>query len=64
LPRVRKLQEIFTHAVNRPNLAYYTQVSDVIQRFVNECLADNIDPKDALKKIEEGIRELDEIYGE
>lgn len=63
LPHVEKLQEIFQHTVNRPNLAYYTQVSDVIQRFVNRCLAGRLEPDEALREIQTEIRQIHEIYG-
>lgn len=64
LPHVETLQDIFNHTVNRPNLSYYTQVSDVIQRFVNRCLAGKLNSETALKEIQKKIRQINEIYQE
>jgi multiple sugar transport system substrate-binding protein len=62
LPHLTKLKEVFEHAVSRPNLPYYTQVSEIIQRYVNSCLAGNIQPGEALGKAQAEIDELKKLY--
>jgi multiple sugar transport system substrate-binding protein len=62
LPHLTKLKEVFEHAVSRPNLPYYTQVSEIIQRYVNSCLAGNIQSAEALVKAQAEIDELKNLY--
>jgi multiple sugar transport system substrate-binding protein len=62
LPHLRKLKEVFEHTVSRPNLPYYTQVSEIIQRYVNSCLAGNIQPLEALVKAQAEAEELKKLY--
>jgi len=62
LPHLTKLKEVFEHAVSRPNLPYYTQVSEIIQRYVNSCLSANIQPAEALLKAQTEIDELKKLY--
>jgi multiple sugar transport system substrate-binding protein len=63
LPHLQKLKEVFHHAVARPNLPYYTQISEIIQRYVNGCLAEEMKPEIALKKAREEINEIIKEYG-
>ena len=63
-PQLKILYEAFQHAVSRPVLSYYSEVSDIIQRYVNRCLADKISPEDALNKCQEEIKSLVIIYSE
>ncbi len=62
LPHLTRLKEVFTHAVSRPNLPYYTKVSEIIQRNVNDCLSGNMPAADALQKAQEEIDEMVELY--
>jgi multiple sugar transport system substrate-binding protein len=62
LPHLTKLKEVFEHAVSRPNLPYYTQLSEIIQRYINSCLAGNIQPDEALVKAQAEINELKKLY--
>jgi multiple sugar transport system substrate-binding protein len=64
LPHLQKLKEVFHHAVARPNLPYYTQISGIIQRYVNGCLAEEMKPETALKKAQEEVNEIIKEYGE
>ncbi len=63
LPYLKHLKEVFHHSVARPNVPYYTQVSEVIQRYVNQCLAGKIDAPAALDKMQKEISKIAEIYG-
>ena len=63
-PQIKTLYEAFQHAVARPMLPYYSEVSDIMQRYVNQCLAGKISAKDALNKCQEEIKSLEEIYSD
>jgi multiple sugar transport system substrate-binding protein len=62
-PRIKILYDAFQHAVARPRLPYYNEVSDIIQRYVNQCLAGKISPSDALNESQDEIQSLENIYG-
>ncbi|RQV99525.1 MAG: ABC transporter substrate-binding protein, partial [Calditrichaeota bacterium] len=62
VPHLERLREVFEFAVARPNIPYYTQVSEVIQRYVNRCLAGRTDAQTALKNIQEEIGRIKDIY--
>jgi multiple sugar transport system substrate-binding protein len=63
-PQLKILYEAFQHAVARPVLPYYSEVSDIMQRYVNRCLAGKITPVDALTKSQQEINSLEKIYSE
>jgi multiple sugar transport system substrate-binding protein len=63
LPTVKILYDALQHTVARPTLPYYSQMSDVIQRYVNDCLSGKIKPKEALRKMQNEEDELVKIYG-
>ena len=62
IPRLKILYEVFKSAVARPKIPYYTQVSEVIQRYVNNCLADKISPENALAGMQKEIDRIADIY--
>ena len=64
LPHLERLREVFSHAVARPNLPYYTLVSEIIQRYVNNCLAGEMTPEDALNHSQREVKEVMQIYGQ
>ena len=61
-PQIKILYNAFKHSVARPVLPYYNEVSDVIQRYVNQCLAGKISASDALNKSQKEIQALEKIY--
>ena len=63
IPHVNILKETLENSVARPVLAYYPQLSDVMQRFINNCLAGKMTPEEALNKIQNEAEELGELYG-
>ncbi len=63
LPTVKVLYNALQHTVARPELPYYSQVSDVIQRYVNDCLAGKLKPGKALKEMQKEEVQLEKIYG-
>jgi len=64
LPHLKTLKYVFDNTVSRPTVPYYAQISEVIQRNVNNCLANKISPSDALKEIEIEMKNIIKIYGE
>ena len=63
-PHLKTLEEIFTNSVSRPTLPYYLQISEVIQRWANKCLAGKADAKEALSEMQNEINKIEEIYAE
>jgi multiple sugar transport system substrate-binding protein len=64
LPHFGKLEEVFKSIVLRPDIAYYPQVSAVIQRLANETLAGKLAPAEALSRMQKEIEELSAFYDE
>ena len=64
LPHLKELYYVFKHTVARPTLPYYSQISDIIQRYVNDCLAGKIKPKIALDKMQKEVNQITKIYEE
>ncbi len=62
IPRVKILKAAFDHTVARPALPYYQQVSEVIRRYINNCLAGKESPADALKTIANELGEIEKLY--
>ena len=61
-PQIKILYDAFQHAVARPVLPFYNEVSDIIQRYVNQCLAGKISSSDALNRSQREIQSLENIY--
>jgi multiple sugar transport system substrate-binding protein len=64
LPHLKRLRDVFRNAAARPNLPYYTQISAIIQRYVNDCLAGNRSPEKALQAAQKNIARLSALYEE
>lgn len=62
IPHVNILKSSLENSDARPALAFYPQVSEIIQRFVNNCIAGSITPEDALNKIQEEGEDLMRLY--
>jgi multiple sugar transport system substrate-binding protein len=62
MPHLARLQSVFELAVARPDVPYYSQISTVIQRYANECLADKIGAAEALKQMQNQINEVEKAY--
>lgn len=62
LPHFVRLREVFENAQPRPNVPYYTQISEVIQRYVSKILAGELSPKDALEAAEREAQKVVERY--
>jgi multiple sugar transport system substrate-binding protein len=61
-PRLEVLYDVLNSAVLRPTIPYYPQISDIIQRYVNDCLAGKISPADALKGMQSEINDISKLY--
>lgn len=56
------LKHAFLNAVPRPTVPYYTQISLVLQKYINDAIAGNQPPDEALKKAQEEIQEIIKTY--
>ncbi|NIM96615.1 MAG: ABC transporter substrate-binding protein, partial [candidate division Zixibacteria bacterium] len=63
-PHLHILSGIFENAVSRPTLPYYTQLSEIIQRYLNACLSGKIQPAQALGQMQEEVENLSGMYYE
>lgn len=64
LPYIGLVQKVFKSAVNRPAMPCYTQVSQIIQLHVNNCLMGKTGPEQALRNIREEYRNIISVYEE
>ncbi|HCJ66559.1 MAG TPA: transcriptional antiterminator, partial [Elusimicrobia bacterium] len=64
IPHFVDLRTIFENTYPRPNLPYYTQISEVLQRSLNAILAGKLSAGVALKKAEEEIQNVTQRYRE
>jgi len=62
LPHFIQLREVFENAQPRPNLPYYTQVSEVIQRYLSKILAGEMTPEAGLAAAEREVENVVERY--
>ena len=56
------LKKVFLTAVPRPAVPYYTQISLVLQKYINDAIAGNQNPDEALRKAQEEIEEIIKTY--
>jgi len=61
-PHYRQLKAVFQHAVPRPLLPYYTQVSAIVQRNLNSVLADRMSAANALEAAQAEVDALQKRY--
>jgi multiple sugar transport system substrate-binding protein len=62
VPHLRELAAVFENALPRPNVPWYTQVSEAIQPHLNAALAGSVSPADALQKAEEAAVRIADTY--
>ena len=62
LPHFANLREVFENAKPRPNLPYYTQISEVIQRYISGILAGELTPEVAFLSAEREAQKVVERY--
>ena len=61
-PHYRELKDVFQNAQPRPLLPYYTQISAIVQRYINSVLAGREAPEPALNKAQHEIDALQQRY--
>ncbi|UCD94953.1 MAG: ABC transporter substrate-binding protein [Candidatus Zixiibacteriota bacterium] len=62
MPHLAQLRGVFENAVSRPNLPYYTRLSEVLQKYINAALAGKLTPKKALTEVEREAQKIVERY--
>ncbi len=62
-PHLAELREVFEHLTPRPNLPYYTLISQVLQRELNSVLSGRQSSQDALLSAETQAQKIMEQYG-
>jgi multiple sugar transport system substrate-binding protein len=63
LPHFAILRKAFENLLPRPNLSYYTQISEVIQPHINAVLSNELTPEVALMKAEKEAQSIMARYG-
>jgi len=61
-PVIGELREVFTKAVPRPQVPYYSELSTALQRHLNAALAGTIPPKEALDQAQEEVEAVVDRY--
>ncbi len=64
LPHMDVIRKAAENSVARPNLPYYTQISEVIQKYVNSAIADRKEPSEALNQAQQEIKAVMDAYDE
>ena len=63
LPHFTTLRNVFINATPRPNLPFYTLISDALQRNINGLLSGKIDANEALSSAQKDIQKIVNQYG-
>lgn len=58
LPHFKELKDVFENAIPRPNLPYYTQISEILQKYINSAISENIEIDKALRFAEKEANEI------
>jgi multiple sugar transport system substrate-binding protein len=64
LPHLTVLKRALESSVTRPSSPYYTQLSEIIQIFVNGALAGKIESGEALRKAQKELEKIEKAYHE
>jgi multiple sugar transport system substrate-binding protein len=64
MPHMNVLKKAFENAVARPNFPYYTQISEVLQRYVNAAISGKLEPEEAVKLSHAEVEEIVKRYHE
>jgi len=62
MPHFKELKNIFKNTVPRPNVPYYTHISDVLQKQINSAIAGKISPEESLSNAETEIKKIIQRY--
>ncbi len=61
-PHMIELKELFKGAIPRPSVPYYTQMSDVMQKYFNSAIAGSMSVDEALQKTQTDVKKLMQEY--
>lgn len=64
LPHMETIKRACGQAVARPNLPYYTLVSQILQGSINSAITGKEEPERALARAQKGIMKVYEVYSE
>ena len=64
MPHIDVLRSAFQTSVARPNIPYYTQMSEILQRYLNGALSGRLTPAQALEESQTEIEKIVETYHE
>lgn len=64
MPHLSVFKSAFDHAATRPNVPYYSQMSEILQRNVNRCLAGGMSARGALISARHEIEQVVNLYEE
>ena len=62
LPHFRVLKDVFEQALPRPNVPYYTQISEVLQQSFNAVIAGELTPQEGLFQAEDAVQKIQQRY--
>lgn len=62
VPHIAVLKKAFEYTAARPNLPYYTQLSEILQRHINACLSGKLSAHKALFQSQKEIERIVDIY--
>ena len=62
LPHFLYLRQVFENAYPRPNLPYYTQISEILQKYINSAISGKMNVNTALKKAEKEVQKIIDRY--
>ena len=63
-PHFAELKQIFQNAVPRPNIPYYTQVSNCAQKYLNAAISGKISVTESLKRADNDLADIIKSYGQ
>jgi len=64
MPQMEVLKKAFEHTVARPNIPAYTQVSEILQKYVNSAISGKLESDKALEQAEEETETIIRTYRE
>ena len=62
IPQMKVLKKAFEFSIARPDLPFYNQISEILQRNVNSCLSGKTDPEEALENAQKDIKRILKQY--
>ena len=63
-PHFSKLKKIFQNALPRPNVPYYTQISNCVQKYLNAAISKKMIVNESLKRADNDLANIIKNYGQ